>query len=160
MRGRKYPLESLENLRQEKVDGATRALASAVRGKAQAQARRAQVEEERRRTEHEAQATRERERNALERGELSAADLMRAGAWEVRAKAEAEEQARRVVRAEEADAAAEVALEGARSNLAQRKSDADVIAKDRAKWRDRVKKGEEKAEEEVAEEAWRPKRGS
>jgi hypothetical protein len=159
MRGRKYPLEPLEKLRQERVDGATRALADAVKDKTKAEARRARVEEERRRGEDEARRTRDHERDALERGDLSAADLMRAAAWEVRARAEAEEHARRVAGAEAADAAAQASLETARFDLAQRKSDADVMAKDRRKWRDRVKKDEEKAEEAAAEEAWRPKGG-
>jgi hypothetical protein len=100
---------------------------------------------------------REREREALERGELSAADLMRGGAWEVRAKAEAERQALHVARAKQADAAAAADLGRAQTDVIGRKAELDVIEKDRQKWSVAEKRCKENAEEEAAEEAWRPR---
>jgi hypothetical protein len=158
MRPRKYPLEPLAALRARKVEGAVTGLAKAVAQREQAeQARR---ERELARAAQEARAARviEEERGSLERGELHAADLARAHAWQLRSDAERAALSSEVERARAAETEALKGESAARAQVAERRAEADVVDKDRARWTAEGRKGEEAREEEAMAEAFRPRR--
>jgi hypothetical protein len=157
MRPRKYPLEPLARVRQMGVDGAARDAAAAVRAREEASGRRQQAEQSRTAHDERARAVRDAERNALERGALTAADLSRALDWEVRVTAECATLARaeESARSEESNAMANE--QAARAELAHKKAESEVVEKDRAKWRERERARAEAKEEEAAAEAWRPR---
>jgi hypothetical protein len=158
MRPPKYPLDPLARLREKQVDDASRAHAATAKSKLQAQAERAAAE--RQHDEHEARANEAREHEAasLAKGELTAADLMRQDAWEHRVRREERELAQGVeaARAKEKDASAIEA--SARRDTAARKADAEVVAKDQARWQKRETDRAEAREEEAAEDAWAAKK--
>ena len=158
MRPSKYPLETLAAQRQRQVDDAVKGLASAVSAREAAERRRIVVGEQR--VAHEAQAAgvRDAERGALERGDLSAADLARAHAWQLRAEAEAAAIAAEEQRARAAEATSADGQTRAQDQVAARRADADVVAKDRARWSDRERKRADVVEEDAAAEAFRPRR--
>jgi len=151
----KYPLDPLVRVREARVDGATRAVAAATRKAEDARAARIAAEASRARAAEAARAARESEREVLESGGLTAADLARADAWETRVQGEDQRLFGAVSRAAEAEAAAIAEEAAARAALAGDKADADVVAKDRAAWLDVARRRAEAAEEEDAAEAWR-----
>jgi hypothetical protein len=158
MRPPRYALEPLAKVREERVDEAVRGLAQAVAGREAAERSRRAAEAHRETHESAAATTREAERQALERGELRAEDLARAGEWELRVAAE---RAALLATEERALAAAREARneeQGARGEVATRKADAGVVEKDRARWVEGQRKRAEAREEEEAAEAYRPKR--
>jgi hypothetical protein len=157
MRPPRYPLEPLAKLREDQADAAVRGLAVAVAGRDAAERDRRTVE--RQRDDQEAAATRVRdaEQEALARGELRAADLARAGAWETRVASEGEAMASAVERARGAESHAREVEQSAQGEVAARKAGAEVVGADRARWQDALRKKAEAREEEAAEEAFRPK---
>lgn len=158
MRPKKYPLDPLARVRERKVDEAARALGDAVRAREEAARKLAQANDKKATAEAEAHALRDAERGALERGELTVADLMRADAWGVRVAAEQSELARRVDEAEVRENEAHAAEHGARANVADRKADAELVARDRARWVDGERRRAEAKDEEASADVWRPKR--
>jgi hypothetical protein len=158
MRRPKYPLEPLAQVRARKVEGAVQGLAKAVIQRERAEEQRKQSEQ--RRDAHEAHATRvsETERGSLERGELSAADLAHAHAWQLRSEAEHAALATEVEQARAAEADARQGESAARGQVAERRADADVVEKDRARWTAEARKREDAKEEEAMAEAFRSKR--
>jgi hypothetical protein len=158
MRKAKYPLESLQQVRDAKVDDATSALGKAVSERESAERERARAEALRLEQERRAEEQRSSERLALEGGQLTVADLARRDAWEFGVG----EEASRLARAEGAAKSVEEEARGteqkARDALASKKADADVVAKDKARFVDQQNKRALAHEEETAEEAWRPKR--
>src|SRR5581483_2689107 len=136
----RYALEPLAELRDRKVDEATRGLAAAVAGRDAAERARREAESRRDRHDAEAAAIRATELGALERGELRAADLANAGGWEARVAAEHAELANGVARAGAAEASARDAEQQARRDVADRKADAEVVARDRARWEEALRK--------------------
>jgi hypothetical protein len=155
MRPPRYPLEPLAKLREEQVDAAVRGLAAAVEGRNVAERARRTVEH--RQDAHTAAASHVRvaEGEALERGELRAADLARAGAWETRVASEREAIASDVERAHLAETRARDAEHTAQGDVAARKAGAEVVAADQTRWREALRKKGEAKEEEAAEEAFR-----
>jgi hypothetical protein len=155
MRRPKYPLEPLAKLREQKVDEATRALAGAVANREKAERARAGAELRRASHEADARGLRQAERGALERGELKAADLARAGAWEMRV-AEDREKLEAVVKStREEEKKARQGEAEARADATARRADAEVVEKDRTRWREGERKHAEAKEEEAATEAFR-----
>jgi len=158
MRKAKYPLESLQKVRDAKVDEATSALGKAVSERESAERERARAEAIRLEQQRRAEVLRTGERLALQEGQLTVADLARHDAWEFGVGAEAS----RLARAEEAAKSRQDEALGteqkAREALASKKADADVVAKDKARFVDQQNKRALAHEEETAEEAWRPKR--
>ena len=154
----KYPFSQLAALRNKKVDDAANELANKTTARAAAERDRRAAED--RRDAHEAAAARVREgeANALARGELRAADLARANAWEVRIGAESAARVSEVDRARASEAGALEGEQRTRALLTSRRADADVVTKDQARWSHRLRKHAEAKEEEAASEAWRPKR--
>jgi hypothetical protein len=154
----RYPLEPLARLREKKVDEATQALAGAVATRAKAEEARARAEQRRAAQESKVAAVRDEERAALAHGELRAADLARAGAWEIAVAAEREQLDATVKSAQGKERAARDAEAGAKQSVASRQADADAVEKDRARWHEHARKRDEAKEEEAASEAWRPGR--
>ncbi len=156
----KYPLEPVLEHRDREVDDATTSLADAIRRREDADARRARSERERREAEERAAAERQLERERLAEGELRAADLARADAWEMGVRREITDLSRAAERAAAESASASAEEDAARSELAQKKADRDVVAKDQARFVEKHRKHAEAVEEEDGAEAWRGRRGS
>ena len=156
-RGPKYPLEPLAKLRDERVEAGTHELARAIGDREAAERAHRAAEAAKARAEAEAQRARDEEAERLARGEATAADLARQGAWEIAARAEAGANQQRVERAALATQRAHETEEQARAQLASRKADADAVHQDHARWKAREEKRVLSREEELAEEAWRKK---
>jgi hypothetical protein len=158
MRSSKYRLEPLVSLRERRVDLAAGDLARSVR--ALQAAERAREDAERAHAEHREAAAglRAAERAALASGELRVADLAAGEAWGVRVESE-----NRVLRAR-ADGArvqqAEALADERKAStvLVDRKVDADVVHKDRARFDELRRRATEVRDDEASFEAWRPKR--
>jgi hypothetical protein len=158
MRRSAYPLKTLADVRERQVDEAVRGLATAVAARQAADDRRAAIETRKEAHGAHAASVRDAERRALERGELSAADLAVAHAWQLRMDAErgameAEEQ-----RAREGQEAALQGERDAQGQLSARRADAQVLGEHRARWAEGERKRVEAAEEESAAEAFRLRR--
>lgn len=151
-RNPKYPLEPLREHRDRGVDAATAELGDAIRTREGAEAAQRAAEEEKRAAEARAASVRADEQSRLERGELRASDLAQASAWEIGATAHLDGLANEVERAESRTTDARAAETGARGELAQKKADRDVVAKDEARFHERARKARDAAEEEAAEE--------
>jgi hypothetical protein len=158
MRRPRYPLEPLADLRARKVEGAVAGLAKAVAEREQAE--QARLAREQARAAQEAQAARvaQEERDSLERGELHAADLARAHAFQLRSEAEHAALTNAVDQARAVEAGAVKGEGEARDQVAARRADADVVDKDRARWTAAERKREDAKEEEAMAEAFRPRR--
>ncbi len=150
----KYPLEPLLEHRERGVDAATAELGDAVRAREAAEKAKALAEAARREEEDRAAQVRAAEAALLARGELRAVDLARAQAWEHAEQRTLEELGAAERRAAEHAGHALTAEERARMDLAQKKADRDVVAKDEARFVDRQRREREAREEEAAEEAW------
>jgi hypothetical protein len=157
-RNPKYPLEPLREHRDRHVDAATSHLGETVRARESAAAAKQRAELERNEAESRAQAVREDEATRLASGELRVADLAHAQAWEHAASAEMDGYARAIERADGHLAAAHDAELQARTELAAKKADLDVVAKDEARFDARLKSARESAEEEAADEAFAARR--
>jgi hypothetical protein len=153
---RKYPLEPLSTLRGKKVDEAAAALATATCNRETANHKR--LASEKKCDAHDAAAThvRSAEGEALARGELRVADLALAGAWELRVSEERRELSSALDLARVEEIGARAGEELACRKLASRKTDAQLVEKDRARWREKARKEEEMKEEEASSEVWRP----
>jgi hypothetical protein len=158
MRRPTYPLESLAALRERKVEGAVQGLAQAVARREQAEGERRELEQKRAAQEAKAASVVDGERGSLERGELCAADLARAHAWQLRSEAERAALMAEVDRARAAEGDAVKGEGAARAQVAERRADADVVEKDRARWTAGERKAADAKEEEAMAEAFRPRR--
>jgi hypothetical protein len=150
---RKYPLDPLKRVRAEKVDERVRAMSVALR-KAEA----AGVELERRthakqQLDQALNETARTERERLERGELSAADLARGAAWGVAADLRRTQAARAVDEAKKQHAQARVDADKERSSLATAEADAKVVDKHHERWRAAHDAADLARDEESAEES-------
>lgn len=150
----KYPLTALREHRDRKVETATAELGDAVRAREAAEDAKRAAERERLEAEERAERVRHAEADKLARGELRAADLARASAWEVSAKQEMNQLTRAVDAAETRAGDMRTAEGAARTNLAAKKADVDVVAKDQSRFDAGVKKAQNAAEEEAAEEVY------
>ena len=150
----KYPLEPLLEHRERRVDDATAELGDAVRAREAAEAAKARAEAARREEEERAARLRAAEAALLAQGELRAVDLARAQAWEHAEQRTIEELAGAERRATEHAGTARATEDEARIELAKKKADRDVVAKDEARFLDKQRRDREAREEEAAEEAW------
>lgn len=153
----KYPLEKLLELREKRVDEAASSLAGAVRTRETAEQAQARAEAEKRAAHEAADQLRRTETRALEQGTLSAADLQRAHAWEIRVETDQRALARQVEAAEERTGQAREGEVAAQQDLGQKKGDAKVVTEDRARFAERERRVALAKEEEEAAEAWRPR---
>lgn len=157
-RNPKYPLEPLREHRDRQVDAATSQLGDAVRAREAADDAKRRAEHGRLEAEVRAAAVRQAEADRLAIGEQSVADLARAHAWEHAASVEASDLLRAVEREAERLAAARDAEAEVRTDLARKKADRDVVAKDEARFDAGVRRARDAAEEEAAEEAFAARR--
>jgi hypothetical protein len=143
-------------LREKKADEAARDLAAALADRVAA-ARKRRTSEEKVES-HDAAAERVRvgERESLARGELRVADLARANDWETHVVAQRGALTFAVSRARAEEAKALAEEEEARRQVASRKSEAQVVANNRARWHEGQRQRAEAKEEEAASEAWHP----
>jgi hypothetical protein len=155
---RKYPLEPLARVRAIRTDDAKRELALAIRARELAEKRLRGAEAEREKALAAARGLRDAERRALERGELTARDLMRADAWEVRARQEMVQLEKALAHAQAREEEARAKEGTAVDSVAGRRAEQSVVEQDRARWTHCEKQKEEAREEEAGAEAWRPKR--
>jgi hypothetical protein len=159
---RKYPLDSLQRVRAEKVDQRKVSLSDALR-KAEATSfdvqRKTHAKEQ---LDRAVSATACGERESLERGELSAADLALGAAWGLAAGLKSQEMARAVAEAQKEDQRAHSDADKERRLLATAQAEAKVVEKHHAKWRAVRSAAQMAHEEESAEEAHlgRPKGAS
>ncbi len=131
---KKYPLDPLVKLRDRQVDEATRGLADAVTARQAAERKKAEADAIQARAEEAARLLREKERLALDSGTLRAADLHRAQAWEMGVAETQKRMAREVEVASQGEATARTREDEARTKLAAREADADVVEKDKEKF--------------------------
>jgi hypothetical protein len=157
-RNPKYPLEPLREHRDRKVDAATAQLGDAVRARESAADAKRRAEQERADVRARAAAVRADEAQRLASGTLQVADLARAQAWEHGASAELDDLGRAIARADSNLGAACAAEIAARVDLAQKKADLDVVAKDEARFTLGVRRAREASEEEAADEAFAARR--
>lgn len=153
-RNPKYPLTSLREHRDRKVDAATAELGGAVRLREAADEAKRAAERDREQAETRAAAVRNDEAERLARGELRADDLARAQAWEYAARAEITDLTQAIDRAARHLDATRDAEGVARATLAQEKADLDVVAKDQARFDEQALRARNAAEELEAEEVF------
>jgi len=158
---RKYPLDPLKRVRAEKIDQRKVSLSDALR---KAEVTSSDVERKthaKEQLDRSMSATASVERESLERGELSAADLARGAAWGLAANLRLQEMARAVDEAQKEDSLARSLAENERTLLATAQAEAKVVEKHHEKWRAVRTAAEVARDEESAEEAHlgRPKGG-
>jgi hypothetical protein len=158
MRPPKYPLEPLAELREKKADEALGELAAARRARDSAERERLAFEQKCRGHEAAVDRARRAETEALARGDLRAADLARAGAWEMRVDSERRALAAELDRARASEAGARAGEDHAGREAASRQAEAQVVANDRTRWQDGMQKRLEARDEIAASEASRPAR--
>jgi hypothetical protein len=158
MRPPKYALTPLADLREKRVGDATRGLARQVIARTLAERDHRAAEEKRVAHDAVVEQVRHDEDDALARGELRALDLARADAWQVRVGAERAAIVAQVDRSRAVEARARESEQSARGELIAKQADADVVARDHARWSEAMRKRAEAKEEEMASDAWRPKR--
>ena len=157
MRSKKYPLEALQRVRQDRRETSARALAIAIRAREKAERCRLEAEVERARLEAEAARVRDAESCVLWRGELSVADLQRQGAWDARTRWEDDERARSLAALAETVATARAGEGQARADVAVGDAEVKVVSEHQSRWESAGRAVEEAAEEEASAEAWRPR---
>lgn len=157
-RNPKYPLESLREHRDRKVEDATAQLGDAVRVREAADDAKRRAEQERVEAEARAAAVREDEAHRLASGELRVADLARAQAWEHAASAQMADLSKAIERADGQLGVAREREAAVRTELAQKKADLDVVEKDEARFDAGVRRARDASEEEAADEAFAARR--
>jgi hypothetical protein len=154
---KKYPLEPLARLKEDRTEQKTRELGKALSSREAAQKKREGAEAEREAARASASRVRNEERAALASGALSARDLMQANAWESRVATEDAERTRDVDRALAAEGKTKAAETRVRADLARAQAESEVIRRHHERWRAEANKAEEAREEESLVEAFRPK---
>jgi hypothetical protein len=157
MRPRKYPLDPLVRLRAKLVGDATSLLADAIRARQEAERTEGAALTRRDAAADEVRVVGDMELGALERGELRAEDLARAASWRTGVEVERAELESRLAKAMTQARAAQGNEGNAQDGLARARADAEVVARDRAKWEDAGRRKEEAVEEESVDDAFRGK---
>jgi hypothetical protein len=155
VRARKYPLEALVKLRDHRVDVAAGELARASRERARAAQARAATERACDRHRDEVEGVRVAQREELARGGARAGDLAVAGAWEARARIEAQALEARAGAARDAERAAAGKEGGARSLLGEREREAQPVHEHRERYDVAQRSAAEARDDEACFESWR-----
>ncbi|HLK40174.1 MAG TPA: hypothetical protein VKU41_25640 [Polyangiaceae bacterium] len=153
-----YPLATLAKLRRDKVDEAARLLSTATCELERRVAERTRAERRRDDLEREVEGVQRVERDALDRGDLSAADLARADAWGSRVAGERDVLAADAERARTAEQQALDRRDATCVDLRSRRAEARSVDVHRERWEERARNDAEKCEEVESAEAWRPPR--
>jgi hypothetical protein len=154
---KKYPLEPLARLKEERAKQKTHELGRAASTREAAQRKREGAEAEREAARATARRIRDEERGSLENGALSVRDLVQASAWESRVGVEDAERTRSVDRALVAEDQARAAEAVVREDLSRAHAESEIVQRHHERWRAAVTKDEESREEEALAEAFRPK---
>jgi hypothetical protein len=158
MASRKYPLEQVRKLRDDASERAAQRLSAAIQKRHRAGELVRAAEHARDDELAAADAVRQVESTALANGELTAADVARAHAWEARIALERASADERVADAKTQAARAADAEAHARAELTVREVEANVIENHRARWDAQNARAVEALEEEASADAWRGKR--
>lgn len=157
---RRYPLETLRDVRGRAVDERSKAVGEAKRRTEQADHQARAATSRRQAEEAEAAAVSGAERERLEEGTATVADMVRAAEFAVGAqeriagKRQVEEGAHRALDEEKSKE------EDARVALRQADADAKVVDKHRDQWAKENRARAEQAQDEAAEEVWNSRRRS
>jgi hypothetical protein len=157
MRPRKYPLDPLARLRGKEVDSATKLLSDAIRARQEAQRAEDAALARTESAAAESRAVTTGEDAALARGELRAADLVQGAAWRARDEIDRAELARGLMQAGKGTLLAHAEEKTAQTRIARARAEAEVVARDRARWEAEGRKKGEAAEEEAVAEAFKGK---
>jgi len=152
MRPKKYPLEPLRRLKKERAEATTRELGTAIAARETLQRGREEAEATRTAARARADAVRGEERAALEKGELSARDLARGGAWEQRVSAEDQARSQSVEKARSAEDEARRAEARAQRDVAVARAEVEATGRHEQRWTSAARKAEESREEETLAE--------
>ena len=152
---RKYPLDPLKRVRAERVDQETRALSQALGEVGKARAEAEQRERAKRELERALSEVAHLERERLEMGDLSVADLARGAAFGIAGDIQRASHERSLEEARAGHARAVSEAESKRKGLASARVDAEVVEKHHQKWQKGRQVEAMAKDEESAEEAHR-----
>jgi hypothetical protein len=158
MPGPKYPLETLARVRDRRVDLAATDLARSSRAVEVAERARTVAEEAQAKHREAAAVLRSREDEAFAKGALRASDLALREAWRLRSEAESRDLQAQSDAARVAETSALADERNAKTRLATRKVDADVVHEHHVGFDEVHRKRAEARDEEASLETWRPKR--
>ena len=151
---KKYTLEPLQKLRHERVTEQSRVVSAAQAAHVAAREAAIAARKVREAEQERAQAERQRERELLEAGTACAADLQQAERFWVGATVRAAALLQREVAAEKRQSEAAVKEQGARSELAAARADAEVLDRHQARFTAEQRRTAELAEEEAQLDRW------
>ncbi len=155
----KYPLASLEELRKRKVDEGATALADARAERERAEATHAELEAAKREVVDEAARIVQSEMAKLNANGMTADDLRSRYFFEEGARVKASVIEADIEQAKEQVAEAREIEAARQTELTARRADRRVVELDADRYRANVAAKVEAAEQEEAEEAWRPRSG-
>ena len=154
---RKYPLSSLESLREREVATREAELAEALLAAKRAKTRAEEAKAAREHFEATSDAQRREIQAHLESGAARVADLAQATAWRQGQAHEGRAHEAREVTAEEAANSKQGALQSAQRNLGDARIQEKAVKQHHAAWRESGRRKAEAAEEEAVEDAWASK---
>ena len=156
---RKYPLQPLQEQREQAVDREAAALAGAERGHQAAGAEHARAKAARERAEAAAQQQQQQEVERMVTGRVRAVDMARHAQAGQRARTQVAALSKAEQSAARAHAGAHDAANRQRTQLAVAESRSQAVAKDRQRWHKAQQRGERVREETSAEEYWLARKG-
>ncbi|MEO7110692.1 MAG: hypothetical protein ABI183_09660 [Polyangiaceae bacterium] len=149
----KYRLDPLARARQAHVERASRSLGEASRAKVAAEQLRKRIEEDALRAESEAKRIRADEH--AEVAQVRAADLATYDQWEIRAQSERADREQRLQVAKAGESKEALRERAARAEVERRQAAAQVVERDRERWKQREAQRVEARQETEASEVWR-----
>ena len=152
---RKYPLDPLKRVRAERVDQEARAFSRALGEVEKARAEAEQRDRAKRDLERSLSEVARSERERLEKGDLSVADLARGAAFGIAGEIQRASHERSLEQARAAQARAASEAENKRKGLASARAAAEAVEKHHGKWQKTMRAEAIARDEESAEEAHR-----
>lgn len=149
----KYRLDPLLRARQAHVERASKSLGEASRAKLAAEQLRKRVEEEAMRAESEARRIRADEHADV--AHVRASDLAVYDQWEIRAQNERADREHRLEVAKAGESKESLRERDARAEVEKRRAAAEVVERDRERWKQREAQRVEATQEAEANEVWR-----
>ncbi len=154
MVSRKYPLDPLRKLKEQRVTERTREAAESRAAHERAQASAARARAAREAEQSQAQSERQRERELLEDGQVRAADLQQGERFWVFAAARITRLAQGEMAADERARGAAAEAGKALSALAEAKAEAQALERHHQRHREGEQRAQEAAEDETMLERW------
>jgi hypothetical protein len=152
---RKYPLDPLKRVRAERVDQETRAFSKALGEVEKARAEAEQRDRAKRELERALSEVARSERERLEKGDLSVADLARGASFGIAGEIQRASHERSLEQARAVQARAASEAENKRKGLASARAAAEAVEKHHRKWQKTMQAEAIARDEENAEEAHR-----